>query len=1199
MTFKKTITCVLLMLVGLTANAQRFFNLTAQEVRIDTLLPFFHHAIPLDANYADSTYVVSIEYPEFIDMSAADIERYKQVSGDRPLAAMPQVEQAISVSRKKGTLHIGFVPLVYREGRYQKLVSFKLEVRGKKAEGRRLKPEAGSRRAEGERYATKSVLASGQWAKIRIPQSGIYQLTNDLVRRAGFTDINKVKIYGYGGAMQPERLTGEYLQETDDLEEVPTCTVNGKRLFYGVGPVTWNDTFKRIRNPYSNYGYYFLTENDKEAETVEWDDFVAECYPMADDYCRLYEVDDFAWYSGGRNLYNSQLLYSDKSYKYSIAATGASANGRLTVAVSGLGTGGSVKVALNGKELGKINIPPVGSYEKMRTAEATYSVSNLQAENEVTLTPDANVPNVRLDYISTYTAEPNGAPSGEQTFPVPEYVYNITNQNHHADKAADMIIIIPTSQKLRAQAERLKTLHEQQDALRVNIVPADELFNEFSSGTPDANAYRRYMKMLYDRAESDDDMPRFLLLLGDCAWDNRMVSSSWKNYSPDDFLLCYESENSYSQTHCYVSDDYFCMLDDGEGGNMVSKDQADAAVGRIPARDANDAAIVVDKIVSYASDEQAGAWQNTFCVMGDDGNNNIHMADADSIGRLIENRYPNFVVKRIMWDAYNRVSSSTGNSYPDVTRLIKQQMQQGALVMNYSGHGAPEAFSHEYVLRLNDFAEPTSLRLPLWVTASCDIMPFDGQEENIGETALFNKKGGAIAFYGTTRTVYQSQNRLMNLAFTNNVLSKDESGEAMPIGEAARRAKNDLISPGVILGYDSKGNPIRATDQSTNRLQYSLLGDPAIRLAMPTKQLKIESINDTPLTDGAAVKLKAGSAAKVAGRILNSEGDTDQSFNGTMSAVVRDVLEEIVCRLNNTSDEGADKPFVYYDRINTLFSGSNLVKEGLFSFTFAVPKDISYSDDNALINVYAFDSNNGSKASGRSGSLVFNGKASETGSTTGPSIYCYLNSESFSNGDAVNQTPYFFATLNDEDGINASGSGIGHDLQLIIDGQMASTYNLNSYFQYDFGSYTKGQVGFSIPSLTYGQHKLLFRAWDVLSNSSTAELTFNVVKGLEPKLISVECSPNPAKTTTSFRIVHDRTASEMDVKLDIFDTSGRHLWSHSENGVPTDQVYTLDWNLSTNEGRRLNTGLYLYRVSISSDGSEYSSKAQKLIILNK
>jgi hypothetical protein len=275
------------------------------------------------------------------------------------------------------------------------------------------------------------------------------------------------------------------------------------------------------------------------------------------------------------------------------------------------------------------------------------------------------------------------------------------------------------------------------------------------------------------------------------------------------------------------------------------------------------------------------------------------------------------------------------------------------------------------------------------------------------------------------------------------------------------------------------------------------------------------------------------------------------------------------------------------------------VKAGEFSFTFAVPKDISYSDDNALINVYAVSSDKATEASGRSGSLVLNGKAEKTGSEAGPSIYCYLNSENFSNGDAVNQTPYFVAMLNDEDGINASGSGIGHDLQLIIDGQMTTTYSLNDYFQYDFGSYTKGQVSFSIPTLAYGQHKLQFRAWDVLNNSSTAELTFNVVKGLEPQLVSVECSPNPAKTHTTFRIIHDRTGSEMDVKLELFDTSGRHLWTHSENGIPTDQAYTLDWDLVTDGGRRLNTGLYLYRVSISSDGSSYSSKAQKLIILNK
>ena len=59
--------------------AQRFFNLTADEVRIDTLLPVFNYAYPLDSHYADSTYEVSIEYPEFVPMSAEEIERYAKI----------------------------------------------------------------------------------------------------------------------------------------------------------------------------------------------------------------------------------------------------------------------------------------------------------------------------------------------------------------------------------------------------------------------------------------------------------------------------------------------------------------------------------------------------------------------------------------------------------------------------------------------------------------------------------------------------------------------------------------------------------------------------------------------------------------------------------------------------------------------------------------------------------------------------------------------------------------------------------------------------------------------------------------------------------------------------------------------------------------------------------------------------------------
>jgi len=1157
------------------AAAQRFFNLTAQEVTIDSLLPVFTYAYPVGAHYADSVYSVNIAYPEFIPMSEEEVKRYHAITNE-PLKAMPDVSQRMTVSRKKGTLYVSFVPLVYHNGQYQKLVSFMLDIKGKKMSVRR-----GKRSDAVSRYAANSVLREGTWIKVCIPQTGIYQLTEDLIKKAGFSSLEKVKVYGYGGGLQPEKLTGDYLIETDDLKELPTCVVNGKKLFYGIGPVTWDQDHQRVRNPYSDYGYYFLTENDEESAVISTEEFLATYYPLDDDYCSLYEIDDYAWYHGGRNLYDAREMVADKSYTFEVGSTGTSTEGEVTINLTAEG-GATVLVSVNDEEVGTIWVPNNGSLEMMRTEKKSFSVSNLQPINHIVMTPQRGSGTVRLDYISIYSTQPQGAPDLTATWDEPVLVGRITNQNYHAAEAADMIIVIPETQKLKAQAEQLKTLHETHDGMRVQIVPADELYNEFSSGTPDANAYRRYLKMLYDRAEREEDMPSYLLLLGDGAWDNRMVLSTWSSCSPEDFLLCYESENSYSETNCYVSDDYFCLLDDNEGDNLVTADKPDVAVGRISARTADEAQIAVDKIISYVDNKKAGDWQNTVCFMGDDGNQNQHMDDADAGARQVESLYPNLMVKRIMWDAYTRVSSSTGNSYPDVTRLIKQQMQQGALIMNYSGHGRADAISHEYVLRLKDFEESAKSRFPLWVTASCDIMPFDGQEENIGETAFFNETSGAIAFYGTTRTVYQSYNRLMNMVFMRYVLSLDESGRPMPIGEAVRQTKNELITTKL--------------DQTPNKLQYSLLGDPALRLAIPTRHIRIDSINGTPIQEGTTLTLKAGVTATVSGHVENVVGDEDKDFDGVLTAVMRDVKEKVVCKLNDTSGEGAEDPFVYYDRLNTVYHGSDYVKNGRFKFTFAVPKDINYSDLTALMNLYAVDDDKMVTAHGICDNLVLNGSESSSQSTIGPNIYCYLNSTAFTNGGSVNSTPYFVAEISDEDGINASGSGIGHDLQLIIDGEMSKTYSLNDYFQYDFGSYQRGRVGFSIPALSYGQHSLRFVAWDVLNNASSSELTFHVEKGLEPLFIDVDCTPNPARTNTSFRVVHDRIGTQMDVKLDVYDTSGRHLWTHSENGVPADNTLSFDWDLTVDGGRKLHTGLYLYKISISSEGSSYASKTKKLII---
>lgn len=771
------------------------------------------------------------------------------------------------------------------------------------------------------------------------------------------------------------------------------------------------------------------------------------------------------------------------------------------------------------------------------------------------------------------------------TYPSPVMVHEVAAQNIHGEPTPDMIIISP--KEYLTQAQRIADMHTTIDSMRVLVLDQNVVFNEFSSGTPDATAYRRYLKMLYDRAETEADMPRYLLLFGDGAWDNRMLISDWRNCNPDDFLLCYESDNSFSEVKCYVSDDYYCLLDDEEEIQQRTSRETlnylgkpDVAVGRFPVRSAEEAKIIVDKTIGYANNENAGSWQNTLMFMGDDGNNNAHMITADKVANALQAAHPALNIKKVFWDAYARQSSSTGNTYPDAAALIKSQMAEGALMMNYSGHGISYGISHEFVLRLADFEEPTSLRLPLWLTASCDIMAFDGQEENIGEAAVLNKKGGAIAFFGTTRTVYANYNELINLGFSQYVLGST-NGVRNTIGEAARMIKCDLV--------DSR------RDVTPNKLQYTLLGDPALVLAAPTQKVVIDQINGLPIDGAQPVRLAAGSIAKVTGHIASGEA-LDATFNGTITAIVRDAEETIVCRLNDPSD--ADEAFVFNDRTKTLYIGSDSIRSGAFTFTFAVPKDISYTDGTGLMTLYAVNHEKTRTAHGVSSNFILNGSSTALNDSIGPSIYCYLNSKSFRSGGKVHTSPYFVAELYDDNGINASGSSIGHDLELIIDGDMAKTYNLNSCFAYEFGDYRSGTLGFSIPALDYGHHHLLFRAWDVLNNSSTAELDFLVARDIAPECIGVRCLRDPATGGATFVITHDRAGSELHVQLDIYDMAGRQLWRYTETGVPADNTYTFDWNLSMDGGRRLQTGVYLFKISISSDGSGQSSMTKKLLITN-
>ncbi len=1181
---RKLYTIILLLTCIITVQAQkRFYNLTAEELRIDSVLPNVAYSVQLPKNYQDSAYTLSIKYPEYINMPESDIRKYKAICKDIKTGKNPDIKKNISIDKKRAIFVANISPIIYRDGKYQYLVSFLAELKSSpKAKAQAKAKLLASPKAE--RYAEHSILSQGKWAKISVSNTGIHQLTASTIKSAGFSDISKVKIYGYGGNLVPEVLSDSYLREYDDLKEIPTCTVGGKKLFYAQGSIYWdsNESSVRTRNPYSDYGYYFITENDSEPLTCTEEELLNTAWPTPDAYHTLYEKDEFSWMSGGRNLFYKEAIESGKTGKYIINIPEGNTEADLTVSVTA-NPQTAIKIYLNNKEIGSRTISIMANY-KANGFTDTWHVNNLHG-NDTVYIKNVSGGIARLDYISLRYNTPKAAPVlATDDFPTAKYVYNITNQDLHADKDYDMVIIIPTSQKLLKQAQRLAKHHADHDGLNVRIVPADDLYNEFSSGTPDVSAYKRYMKMLYDKSDSLH-MPKSLLLFGDCTFDNRMLisdaKSETKKNSLDDYLLCYESENSFSSTECYVSDDFLTYLDDEEDiSTFVGL--PDIGVGRFPCTSEEEAKILVDKTINYALNTNAGSWQNTIMFLGDDGNNNIHMHDVNDVAEQTISEHPGYYVRKIYWDAFNRTSLSTGNRYPDATEIIKQQQNNGALIIDYAGHGSPTSISHEIVLSVKDFANFKGNNLPLWVTASCEIMPFDSNDETIGEKALLNAEGGAVAFYGTTRTVYVPQNKKINSAFMKYVLSYDENGKPVTLGEAQRLAKNYLVKNGIEI--------------TKNKLQYSLLGDPALSLALPTYTAVIDNINGIDVKSDSLPQLRAGDKVSIKGHI-ELAGNKAENFSGTLDAMVRDTKETVKCKLNNTTSEGADTAFIFTDRKNNLYHGTNKVENGEFTFTFAVPKDINYADGTGLINIYAYDPALKASAHGACDKFTVNGSNIAENDSIGPSIYCYLNSEDFTFGGEVNSTPFFVAQISDKDGINASGAGIGHDMTLIIDGDIDKTYNLNDNFTFDYESYTSGQTFYALPALSEGKHTLKFRAWDILNNPSTTTLDFVVKKSIQPNIVDVYATNNPARESTTFVVAHNFCGAELELVIDIMDTSGRLLWSTSERGIATTNTIAYKWDLTTDSGAKLNTGIYLYRIKLSSNGSSYASKTQKILII--
>jgi hypothetical protein len=773
-------------------------------------------------------------------------------------------------------------------------------------------------------------------------------------------------------------------------------------------------------------------------------------------------------------------------------------------------------------------------------------------------------------------------------FQVPDKIGLIENQNLHALPQADYLIV--TASEFIDQANRLANLHRE-NGLKVNVVTTQQVYNEFSSGMLDPTAIRDFCKMFYNRSISNSTlMPKYLLLFGDGTYDPKNRVPNNNNFVPTYQVL--ESENDIS---AMVTDDYYGFFDPIE--SMNATDLLDIGIGRLLISDNTIAKQQVDKIEHYMkngstiysgntanccggkspSNSTFGDWRLKTILIADDEENGYFIdQDTEPNSKYIKKNYSSINLDKLYLDAYTQISNAGGQRYPDVFNAITDRVERGALVVNYVGHGGETGVAEERVITTPQIQRWNNINtLNLMVTATCEFTKFDDPSRvSAGEWVSLNPYGGAIALMTTTRSVFFGVNTITGQKFYENVFSRDVDNKPLTFGQIMMLTKN-------------------ASGSSDNKRSFTLIGDPALRLALPEKRIVTDSINARNFFTDGVDTIRALSKVTVKGHITDFSSNLISNFNGIIAPTVYDKV-----KVNRTLGQDSKSPIIDFElQKNAIYKGKASVKNGYFEFSFIVPKDIDYSFGKGKISYYA--DNDVFDASGVDTNFIVGG-IDKNGivDNIGPEISIHLNNKNFVNGGITDEKPILMVDLFDENGINTVGNGIGHDIIAVLDQNTAKPIVLNEYYVSDLDSYKSGSIQYSFPELEKGRHSLTIKAWDVNANSSQNTIDFIVQDKQDLSLSHVLNYPNPFSSNTQFYFEHNQICNELETQIQIFTVSGRLVKTINQmvltNGFRSEGII---WNGLDEYGDKLATGVYVYRLKVKTSDGKSEEKTEKLVIL--
>ncbi len=740
----------------------------------------------------------------------------------------------------------------------------------------------------------------------------------------------------------------------------------------------------------------------------------------------------------------------------------------------------------------------------------------------------------------------------------------VGNQDLHGTDPARLVII--THPLFLEQAERLAAFHREHDGLTTLVVTPAKIYNEFSSGQQDVTALRDFIKMNYDK---NSGQPGYVLFFGDGSYD-------YKNriHGNNNMIPAFQSEESFKTSATFVTDDFYCALENGEGADAAG--DLEIGAGRFPVSTAEEAREMTDKIIHYydVTDTTFGPWKNNVTFVCDDGDNNLHFDQAEKLTKIVREKYPEFNVNKVYSDAYQIVEIPGGNRYPEANAAINKAVNDGNLVINYTGHGGETNWSEEQILTFQDINSWTNTgKLPVFVTATCEFSRFDNPERyTAGETIITKPTTGAIALYTTTRLSMAPSNFRLDSSFVLHLRETGADGKYLKIGDAVRLSKNYNLNNAYIKNW-------------------VLLGDPAMTIPFPVYRVETTEVNGEPYA--ATDTILGRQTVEIKGHVVDESGTVLDGFNGMVFVKVFDKPVTYSTRGNQAESYPAE----FQCQNSLLFEGETAVSKGLFSFSFVVPADINLQYGDGKISYYAKTET--TDATGYTNDLVIGGFDPTINlENEGPRISLYLDDRSFKDRDKTGLNTLLIADLSDTDGINSTGLGFGHEITMVLDDDESEVTVLNDYFEQDPGRYQSGTVTYPMTGLTMGMHTLTLRAWDLFNNSSEKTIHFFAYSDSSLTATNVMNFPNPFSEGTTFSITPKTGSGTIGVTIEICSLIGQPVTTlNFAYESAADGPVTYYWNGTNGNGEKLRSGLYPYRVTLTGQNGMETRTSGKLVII--